>query len=188
MAWSIWEPAVPWPIPARRIAADQIRTATENGAVVISALDPVYFDLMVGHGSGRRMIPMSRDVEYASKLISTQRVRFMDPPPRWPTDHRSIGLLKAGAREAVQFTANERLDLVNALVDGLKEANTAEELGRRYGITREQADRFALRSHANAKRARDAGWFDQESGNCNDWPLPLFDALARERGCSAFLP
>ena len=41
-------------------------------------------------------------------------------------------------------------------------ANTAEELGRRYGITREQADEFGYRSHMNAKAARDAGWFDEE--------------------------
>ncbi len=41
-------------------------------------------------------------------------------------------------------------------------ANTAEELGRRYEITREQADAFGLRSHQNAKKARDAGWFDEE--------------------------
>jgi acetyl-CoA acetyltransferase family protein len=41
-------------------------------------------------------------------------------------------------------------------------ANTAEELARRYRITREQADELGLRSHHNAKRARDAGWFDEE--------------------------
>jgi len=41
-------------------------------------------------------------------------------------------------------------------------ANTAEELGRRYGITREEADRFGYRSHMNAKNARDAGWVDEE--------------------------
>jgi acetyl-CoA acetyltransferase family protein len=41
-------------------------------------------------------------------------------------------------------------------------ANTAEELGRRYRISREEADEFGLRSHRNAKRARDAGWFDEE--------------------------
>jgi acetyl-CoA acetyltransferase family protein len=41
-------------------------------------------------------------------------------------------------------------------------ANTAEELGRRYRITREQADEFGLRSHQNAKAARDAGWFREE--------------------------
>src|SRR5512136_323169 len=41
-------------------------------------------------------------------------------------------------------------------------ANTAEELARRHRITREQADAFGLRSHRNARRARDAGWFDEE--------------------------
>jgi acetyl-CoA acetyltransferase family protein len=41
-------------------------------------------------------------------------------------------------------------------------ANTAEELGRRYKITREECDRFGYRSHVNAKTARDAGHFDEE--------------------------
>jgi acetyl-CoA acetyltransferase family protein len=42
-------------------------------------------------------------------------------------------------------------------------ANTAEELGRRYQITREQADEFGFRSHMNAKAARDAGFFAEET-------------------------
>ena len=41
-------------------------------------------------------------------------------------------------------------------------ANTAEELGRRYGITREQADEFGHRSHVLAREARDAGFFAEE--------------------------
>jgi acetyl-CoA acetyltransferase family protein len=41
-------------------------------------------------------------------------------------------------------------------------ANTAEELGRRYKITREQADQFGHRSHVNARKARDAGLFAEE--------------------------
>jgi acetyl-CoA acetyltransferase family protein len=45
---------------------------------------------------------------------------------------------------------------------GMAMANTAEELGRRYGITREEADAFGHRSHANAKQARDEGSFDEE--------------------------
>jgi len=45
---------------------------------------------------------------------------------------------------------------------GMAMANTAEELGRRYGITREEADVFGFQSHSNAKKARDAGWFDEE--------------------------
>jgi acetyl-CoA acetyltransferase family protein len=42
-------------------------------------------------------------------------------------------------------------------------ANTAEELGRRYHVTREEADAFGLRSHVNATRARDAGLFVEET-------------------------
>ncbi len=45
---------------------------------------------------------------------------------------------------------------------GLAMAGTAEELGRRYGITREQADAFGYRSHRLAREARDAGFFAQE--------------------------
>jgi acetyl-CoA acetyltransferase family protein len=42
-------------------------------------------------------------------------------------------------------------------------ANTAEELARRYEISRQQADEFGYRSHALAKSARDAGHFDEET-------------------------
>jgi len=41
-------------------------------------------------------------------------------------------------------------------------ANTAEELARRYKISREECDQFGYRSQRNAKQARDAGWFDEE--------------------------
>ena len=39
---------------------------------------------------------------------------------------------------------------------------TAERLQKKYGISREDADRFALRSHQNAVRAQQEGRFDQE--------------------------
>jgi len=41
-------------------------------------------------------------------------------------------------------------------------ANTAEELARRYKITREEADVFGHRSHMNAKASRDEGLFAEE--------------------------
>jgi acetyl-CoA acetyltransferase family protein len=41
-------------------------------------------------------------------------------------------------------------------------ANTAEELGRRFEITREEADTFAFRSQTLAKKNRDAGNFKEE--------------------------
>ncbi|WP_397545961.1 thiolase family protein [Rhodothermus marinus] len=39
---------------------------------------------------------------------------------------------------------------------------TAENVAERYGITREEADRFALRSHQRAIEAIDSGKFDEE--------------------------
>jgi acetyl-CoA acyltransferase len=39
---------------------------------------------------------------------------------------------------------------------------SVEQLARKYGITREQADAFALRSHQKAIRAQDEGLFDAE--------------------------
>jgi len=39
---------------------------------------------------------------------------------------------------------------------------TAEQLQRKYGISREEQDAFSLRSHQNAARAQAAGKFDQE--------------------------
>ncbi|MCA1818180.1 MAG: acetyl-CoA C-acyltransferase, partial [Acidobacteria bacterium] len=41
-------------------------------------------------------------------------------------------------------------------------AGTAENLARRYEISREEQDRYALRSQAEAKRAQDAGVFAEE--------------------------
>jgi acetyl-CoA acyltransferase len=39
---------------------------------------------------------------------------------------------------------------------------TAERLTKKYGISREESDAFALRSHQNATRAQEKGWFDSE--------------------------
>ena len=52
-----------------------------------------------------------------------------------------------------------------ALVDsynGLGMANTAENLGRKYGISREAADEFAYRSHMLAAKARESCRFSDE--------------------------
>src|SRR5712691_829420 len=52
-----------------------------------------------------------------------------------------------------------------AVVDsynGVGMANTAENLGRKYGITREAADEFAYRSHMLAAEARESCRFSEE--------------------------
>ena len=82
---------------------------------------------------------------------------------------RKLGesIQKYGPIDAHALPKGEHLQdsLLMGLYDpgaGMAMANTAEELGRRYEVTREQADAFGYRSQKNAKTARDAGWFDEE--------------------------
>ena len=82
---------------------------------------------------------------------------------------RKVGeaVQKYGPIDAKALPPGEHLQ--DALLLGLYDpgakmamANTAEELGRRYKISREESDAFGYRSHVNAKKARDAGEFDEE--------------------------
>jgi len=74
---------------------------------------------------------------------------------------------KYGPVEARKLPAGSHLQdmLMMSLYDPsakMAMANTAEELGRRYEISRREADEFGYRSQTLAKKARDAGWFDEE--------------------------
>lgn len=100
----------PEPPPARRLAADEIRQHTPANAIVISAIDPVYLERMAASGSARRIVPLSRRVEYASKLLAPRRIEHPDPPPVNWHDHRAIGLVRGGAEEAVRFVASEQVE------------------------------------------------------------------------------
>ncbi|MGV2494850.1 acetyl-CoA C-acetyltransferase [Pelagerythrobacter aerophilus] len=50
----------------------------------------------------------------------------------------------------------ERFGVISGMIE------TAENLAKDYGVTREQADEFAVRSHRNAAAAWDAGRFDAQ--------------------------
>ncbi|RIV75804.1 acetyl-CoA C-acetyltransferase [Pelagerythrobacter aerophilus] len=50
----------------------------------------------------------------------------------------------------------ERFGVISGMIE------TAENLAKDYGVTREQADEFAVRSHRNAAAAWDAGRFDTQ--------------------------
>ncbi len=60
-----------------------------------------------------------------------------------------------GPGEAYGPTVHDRFDFIH---QGL----SAEEIARRWGISREAMDRFALRSHDRAARATAEGRFDNE--------------------------
>ena len=106
--------ATPAPPPLRRVAAERVRIHTPDNAIVISAIDPVYLARLAGTGSQRRMVPLSRDVEYASSLLVRKHVD--DPRLRlvkWD-EGRALAfvrpLIRPHAEEAVGFVASERMD------------------------------------------------------------------------------
>ncbi len=111
-----------------------VRHDTERPFVVVGGAESMQYPFSVYGLRGRKLGEMVQK-------YGPVDVRAL-PPGTWLQDTLLMSLYDPGARMAM--------------------ANTAEELGRRYGITREEADRFAYRSHTRAKRARDEGWFDEE--------------------------
>jgi hypothetical protein len=88
--------------------------------VVISAIDPVYLEAIVVRGTKRRVVPVDREVEYASQVVARRRIAHPVPFPSGPGDHRSPGLLAAGARDVCAFTAEEDPERLAAWVrDGV---------------------------------------------------------------------
>src|SRR5205814_8647525 len=106
----VYRAMTPEPTPPRRFAADQIREHTPANAIIISSIDPVYLERMAATGSARRIVPLSRQVEYASKLLARRRIEHPDPPPVNWRDHRAAGLLRGGAEEAVHYVASEQVE------------------------------------------------------------------------------
>ncbi len=105
--------------PTRRLAVEQIARLTPAGAVVLSAIEPPYVEYLADAGGHRRIVPISRGVEYASKLLVWHKVEHLHPSPTGWKDHRSPGLVAGGALEAVPLVATEMLDeLVRTAVAG----------------------------------------------------------------------
>jgi len=106
--------------PTRRIAADYINRYTPENALVISAINPAYLEFMTCKSSQRRILPISRRVEYASKLVAWKKASDLNPKPIAWWDHRCEGLAKANAEEVIPHVADgegDRLSL--ALSDGV---------------------------------------------------------------------
>lgn len=106
----------PDPLPERRLNAETLALETPRDAVIVSGIDGAYLDYFVARGTERQIVPISRGEQYASKMIAPHRIARLDPPPRDARDHRAPGLLRAGAREVFEFTADERPDRIAELV------------------------------------------------------------------------
>ncbi len=121
LALSIAIFAVPDPveIPAqRRRTSDQLKQVTPVDALIISGLEPVYLAALERAGSKREFLAASRDVEFASKVLSRVRVPREVARPTGPFDHRAAGLLASGSVEAYARTADEIPDEIARQVRG----------------------------------------------------------------------
>jgi len=144
--------------PRRRLAANRIETQTPSDAIIISAIEPAYLEYLVARGSRRRVLPISRDIEYANKLIAPHRVPNPAPPPATSVDHRCPGLLNGGAQEAVAAVAAERLDAIEEAVRlgtpvfvdtsavGDSDRQVVRRIQERFSMIPRSADLFELRS------------------------------------------
>jgi 4-amino-4-deoxy-L-arabinose transferase-like glycosyltransferase len=154
----IYRLLTPEPAPARRTAADQIHQQTPANAIILSGIDPVYLERMAASGSSRRIVPLSRRVEYASKLLAPQRIDHPNPPPANWHDHRAAGLLRGGAQEAVRFVASEQVDslatmaaagtpiFLDATYLALPDAAVLGQLKGRFDFVSRAPNLFELRS------------------------------------------
>jgi hypothetical protein len=101
--------------PERRVLADALSQTPENSAI-LAELDPAYAERMVIGSTQRSYIPMSREVEFASKVLApTSLGKTLTQPKSWHP-HRSPEALQAGAIDAVPWVAIEQPEKLRDLL------------------------------------------------------------------------
>lgn len=85
---------------------------TPDDAVIITGLDPVRLESLLLRGTARTWVAASRRQEYANKMVAPFRVDPRLAPLPWPGAHRHPLLLRCGARDAVEWTANEKPEML----------------------------------------------------------------------------
>ncbi len=153
------------PAPNRRLAADRIRALTPLDSIIISKIEPVYLDRLAARNSDRLIVPLSRRVEYASKVLVRKRIDHPEPPPRHYGDVRAEGLLRGGAEEAVPFVASEQLETLVEMATGGRpvflessthvgpaDAEIVDQLQRRFVFTERAPNLHQLQPRAAEKR------------------------------------
>ncbi len=146
-----WRAGLPNDVPAltvARICGSGAEAISVGCEIVLAGLrhDEARPFLVVG-GAESMQYPFSL-YEYRGKKLGegVQKYGPLDPKALPPGTHLQDALLMG------LYDPSAKMSM----------ANTAEELARRYKVTRQQADEFGYRSHRLAKQARDAGAFAEE--------------------------
>ena len=96
------------------------------------------------------------DVVMAGGVESMSQVEYYTTSMRWGARAGSVKLHDRLDRGRGRSQPEARFGRISGMIE------TAETLAREYGITREEADAFAARSHQRAAAAQAAGHFDAE--------------------------
>lgn len=105
----------PGHIPARRQAVDLINAHVPDHANVITAIDPAYASFML-RNRDINFIPISRTVEYASKICMPKKSEDPVPRPYSSFDHRAKGLMSGIHFDPVARTADEMFPEIAAQI------------------------------------------------------------------------
>lgn len=98
----------------------------------------------------------SADVVMAGGVESMSNVEYYTTQMRWGSRAGSVRLHDRLDRGRERSQPEHRFGAISGMIE------TAENLARDYGISRDEADRFALRSQQRAAAAWDAGLFNGE--------------------------
>jgi acetyl-CoA C-acetyltransferase len=104
--------------------------------------------MMVGSGAC--------DIVIAGGVESMSNIEYYTTNMRWGTRSGTVKFYDRLDRGRERSQPEARFGPISGMIE------TAENLARRYSISREEADAFAARSHARAFAAWEAGKFDEE--------------------------
>jgi len=149
-------------------------TVMRNCASGMQALDSAIANIEVG----RSELVLAGGVD----ALSRAPLLFSEAMVNWLADFYAAKTLPQKAAAVAKLRLGYLapvLGIMKGLTDpnvGLIMGQTAENLAYRFGITREQQDEYAVRSHQRVARAQDEGWFagDREQGRPAE-VAPVFD-------------
>ena len=96
------------------------------------------------------------DVVLVAGVESMSNIEYYSTDLRWGARAGSVSFHDRLQRGRERSQPEARFGYISGMPE------TAENVGREYGITREEADAFAVRSHQRAAAAWEAGRFDAE--------------------------
>jgi hypothetical protein len=101
----------------RRAFATALDETLPRNAVLISDLNGVFMEPHFLRGTHREILPLTREAEYASKIIVYRRVPDLEPRPASPFEHRHPALLTWG-KEAMPYTASDLDQVAQKMAEG----------------------------------------------------------------------